>query len=201
MNENFISASIKKGNIKATLVSLNEHAYVIRSILEKLSNDYGLGLDLNIYDFEGFAFLMLTDILSERLLYTGPSTVLDDELEATFPWYNRDGDTSESSQLICEIDDVNLGLNALLDDIIGSQTTWLMYNCIRIDKDSAAIVRSTDFRILDWERAVREKIIPLPERNKWQLSKIMSSTLQNCMEFLKRTMGLKKTSTTRLKPK
>lgn len=95
------------------------------------------------------------DSLSRRMVWCVPSNRLDDLLEKYFPWYavNQSDDHSRDFYYFV-VDHLILSVEELLADIV-ERKTWIIWYMRRLG-DDVVIEKGEDFRIVEFERQVRE---------------------------------------------
>lgn len=79
-----LSSASNEGKFNCSLFTISEYGYRLRRVFETLSRDYGLGLNLDSYDWDGYIYLWLSDILSLKLMWSEASKLFDDELAGEF---------------------------------------------------------------------------------------------------------------------
>ena len=169
-----LSSASNEGKFNCSLFTISEYGYRLRRVFETLSRDYGLGLNLDSYDWDGYIYLWLSDILSLKLMWSEATKLFDDELAGEFPWFNKDNsETSDFHQLS---DSLFLELTSVIDYYLPKRT-YTIWALRRHNDDSVILIEGADYRILAWEDAVRQGILTHPFREKScdRLSTILAS--------------------------
>jgi hypothetical protein len=157
----FSFSSIK--TIPAVLIGIEEYAEALKEAFLKVASEHGYVYKPRQYDWSGYILLLFRDIISERLLWVNPTNLLRTELEAEFKWYNQYMDTPECVTFLPLFDEIELAINSFLDNYIPNRTydIWIVK---RFVDDSIVLLHGEDYRILAWNKAVKDKVLEHPRR-------------------------------------
>lgn len=149
-----------------TIIDIEDYADRLRDIVIQVCLETHEVFEEKNTDWCGLIYLLFVDCVNDRMLWYRHKhyTEFDWEMKSHFDWFNPDKDNAATALLQTRIDQIWLDIINTLDSIIPSRT-YTIYTVTRYDYD-IIVTKGMDYRIADWERAVKTGKIEHPRRRR-----------------------------------